>query len=1177
MNQKKADRILKTRGYFLLVSLVLLIVAGAWFTHYRGHIADTKMKNRVLTEAVELAHSLNLHYVKSLTFTPGDKDLPAYRRICEQMRAYSKLIHQRGIYSMKLIGGSIYFGPESYAESDPYASPPGTLYEEPSETDFEALRNGSTAVFGPITDEYGSFISALAPVIDPSTGEVLMVVGIDIPAEFHQKIIRNSRYLPVTLTALLLIILLAGFVLINKRLYFSPERKAKYRYLEALLVFAAGIIVTIALTILSNEAEKSEKEQIFSSKSYAVTDILRNALQGIVQDMQAIQMYITHSNLVTAREFHEFVRNLTITSTAEAYLWAPVDEVSQNVQSGNVQVFLEPGFIVPQSGMKFFTSGNLLSDSSLKKAILLSINTMLVTPVDSFPWDMPEGSGNYILALQSVFKPKLRPGSIYGDTVKGVLFTVVDLQKTLENSITSSGQYKQYFETGIYDMTEQQPHLAASFSMLPADKNAQLFSLPSEDNGYISRLVPLFLFGKTFVVLTRSTPAFHRAFPVVNGTFSLITGLFITIILAMFVSFQRNRQYFLEQSVDQRTQELNERVKELTCLNRINSEMRSVQNPDMLFRNIAGHLKQGMIFPELVVPEIEIENRKYVPDGDDTTGKTGKVIEEISMFGQNKGKITLYQSGKLSLLDEEHNMIKHVAHLLSRWLEKSEAENISKQRESEMNAFMDASTESILLIDTEGTIITANSEFSRVFRQPLSKLTGSNIFNVLPEKHREISLARVDEMLLTRSPVRYEIEHNNRIYYISLSPVKNHEYKIVNIAVFGIDITERKNIETELKKAMQKMEASDHLKTAFLNNISHEVRTPLNGILGFADIITQPGLSQHEIDQCLDILHVSSKRLTDTINDYMDMSLIVSGNLQPIHQPFFLSKTMMDIFDNFETFSKAKNLELKLGIPEKDTNFVFNQDEEMIKKVISQLVDNAIKFSTKGTIRFGFKIEGNLVCFHVEDEGIGISPEAINRIFENFVQEDISRTRQHEGSGLGLSIARGLVTLLGGDISVDSAKGAGSSFKIRIPVDASDKSISGSHQPSEKVASDKHPLVLVAEDDESSYLYLENVFTRRNIKLLRAKNGIQAVELSKSNPDIQLILMDLKMPEMDGFEATRQIKSFRPDVPVIAITAFAMSGDERKAMEAGCDDYLPKPLKLVTLMKKLENYGIPQA
>lgn len=369
---------------------------------------------------------------------------------------------------------------------------------------------------------------------------------------------------------------------------------------------------------------------------------------------------------------------------------------------------------------------------------------------------------------------------------------------------------------------------------------------------------------------------------------------------------------------------------------------------------------------------------------------------------------------------------------------------------------------------------------------------------------------------------------------------------------------------------MEKVEASDKLKTAFLNNISHEVRTPLNGILGFADIISQPGLSQHEIDQCLDILNVSSKRLIDTINDYMDMSHIVSGNLQISRQPFYISKTLMEINDDFDPFCKAKNLILKTTISEKNQHLLINQDEELIRKVISQLVDNAIKFSSKGTVAFGFDVAGPMVHFFVKDEGIGISNEAISRIFENFVQEDTSSTRQHEGSGLGLSIAKGIIGLLGGTIRVESTKGMGSSFYFTIPIDPNQDAVTKPETESPLPIQSQQPLILIAEDDESGFMFLENILTKRNLQLLRAKNGLEAVELCRQHSEIALVLMDLKMPLMDGYEATRQIKTFRTSLPIIAITAFAMSGDERKALEAGCDDYLAKPLKINVLMKKLE-------
>jgi len=1154
----------------LLGSLLILVFAGIWFTHYRSQIADAKIKNKLLSDAIELAHTLNLQMVKQLTFTDKDKNLPAYQRICQQMHAFGKLIYQKGIYSMKLVDGKIYFGPESYLEDDPDASPPGTLYEEPSQRDFEVLRTGNPAVFGPITDEYGSFISALAPVIDPLTGETLLVVGIDIPAENHEKTIRAAGYLPIALSVILFLILLTGFIMMNRRLYYEPEKKARYRYLEAALVLLSGIIVTTALSVLSTEAEKSEKEQIFNSKSYAYSDILRNAVYKIQDNIEDIDNFIAITGDISPAEFTTFVQPFASVSTAEAFFWVPLNAFPADGD----KIIPDPDFTVPSSANSFLEGKNLSAEKTIRQAILHSINTHLVSSADSFRFLNSSEDKSQFIVLKSVIRKNATTAGSSRDSIMGIVAAVMDWQKTLENSFKGSGQFKEHFDANVYDLSFDQPHILASLSDIPENEYLVSFQQIEDDSRYFSRIIPLFIFGKTFAIVANSTPAFHQAYPTINGRVSMITGLIITFVLALFVSFQRNRQYFLEQSVNERTSELNQRVKELTCLNKINDELRLTQNTDTLFGKILAHLHNGMQHPGKVIPEIVIENKKYLPDNEVTDDKSIGLSEEIQKFGVSSGTITIYLRSQVSFLDEEQNMLKHSAQLISRWLERKEAETISHKRESELKAFLNASTESIFLIDVEGLIITANEESSRRFKTPLNNLIGANIFAILPDSHALTSRAKVKELVETGSPVRYELEQSGRIFYISLSPVRNQDNEITNIAVFGIDITERKKIETELKKAIEKVEASDQLKTAFLNNISHEVRTPLNGILGFADIITQPGLSQAEIDQCLDILQVSSKRLVDTINDYMDMSLIVSGNMHIFRQPFFLSKTFLEVNDSFAPFSHAKNLELKLEIPESETNLLINQDEELVRKVLCQLMDNAIKFSSKGAIRHGFTLKKGFVQFYVKDEGIGINTEALGRIFENFQQEDVSRTRQHEGSGLGLSIAKGIINLMGGTIHVKSVKGQGSTFYFTLPVNPDQNPVPESVSDTFIGAQPEQPTIMIAEDDESSFLYLESVFKKKDIQLLRAKNGISAVELCREHPEIALVLMDLKMPLMDGFEATRQIKTFRNNLPVFAITAFALSGDERKALEAGCDEYLAKPLKAGILMKKIEKYKI---
>jgi PAS domain S-box-containing protein len=387
------------------------------------------------------------------------------------------------------------------------------------------------------------------------------------------------------------------------------------------------------------------------------------------------------------------------------------------------------------------------------------------------------------------------------------------------------------------------------------------------------------------------------------------------------------------------------------------------------------------------------------------------------------------------------------------------------------------------------------------------------------------------------------------------------------------DITDRRNVVEALKLAKEKAEASDKLKTSFLNNISHEVRTPLNGILGFAEIMSQPDLSEVDKKDSLLMLNESSDRLLNTITNYMDISLVTSGNLSVYKKDIIPGKILRRIFDNFETKCSNKKLELVLKIPEQTENLTINSDPEIILKIISHLLNNAIKFTEKGSIHFGYQIHESVIEFFVKDTGIGIGKESIEIVFDNFVKEDRGQYRITEGSGLGLSISKGMTESIGGKIHVESVLGEGSCFYVEIPL-ANNTLITPSGIAGNEVKIlNVGKLILVAEDDETNFYYLNALLSRETgATVLHASNGREAIELFEANPGIKLILMDIKMPEIDGFEATRQIRLTGSNVCIIAITAYAMSGDEEKIIAAGCDAYISKPINKKILLKKIAEF-----
>jgi|GEM_PF-1098061 len=385
------------------------------------------------------------------------------------------------------------------------------------------------------------------------------------------------------------------------------------------------------------------------------------------------------------------------------------------------------------------------------------------------------------------------------------------------------------------------------------------------------------------------------------------------------------------------------------------------------------------------------------------------------------------------------------------------------------------------------------------------------------------------------------------------------------------DITERKLAEKTLKFAKEKAEQSDRLKTSFLNNISHEVRTPLNGILGFAEIMSQPDdLSEEEKKLSHSMLLESSDRLLNTITNYMDISLIASGNMIVNRKDFVPGQIMKELLGKYMTICSGRKLELLLKMPEHSDRLSINSDPEIISKIMSHLLNNAIKYTEKGSIQYGFTIRENELEFFVKDTGIGIGKESFKRIFEHFIKEDRGPLKITEGSGLGLSISTGLVVLLGGKIWVESEKRKGSCFYFTIPVEKKIEDHILIPTAGKQTTNVETNSILVAEDDEVNFFYLKALLKQNtSAEIIHASNGKEAIDKFKENPNIGLVLMDIKMPVMDGLEATRQIKAINRNIPVIAITAYAMPGDENRITEAGCDYYLNKPINKKLLLDKM--------
>ena len=488
---------------------------------------------------------------------------------------------------------------------------------------------------------------------------------------------------------------------------------------------------------------------------------------------------------------------------------------------------------------------------------------------------------------------------------------------------------------------------------------------------------------------------------------------------------------------------------------------------------------------------------------------------------------------------------------------------------------------SVIITDLQGNITYANPAVIRLTGYSLGELTGKNPRIFSSGDKPKVEYETLWETISSGKEWKGEFHNkkkNGELYWesASISPILDEKGEITHFLAIKEDITDREKMTTDLIEAKVRAEASDKLKTAFLNNISHEVRTPLNGILGFSELILQPDIQQEEKESYLEILNESSERLVNTITNYMDISLIVSGNMFVSSKPFEIIPLLDKIYEKFLPKCKAGNLEFIKQIPQELKNKSLISDPSLLEKAISHLVDNAIKFTKNGNVTIGSTHNKNEIELFVKDTGTGISVDAQSLVFEFFRQEEVANTRGYEGSGLGLSIAKGLIELLGGKIRLESEKGKGSTFYITLPSKSQSQPQSQPQpQPEPHPEISGSPVILIAEDDETSSAFLQMILEKRSFICLLAYNGGEALEMCRSHPEISLVLMDLRMPVMDGLEATCKIREFRKNLPIIAVTAYAMTGDSEKALEAGCDDYISKPvttnLLLETIKRQLKN------
>jgi len=626
----------------------------------------------------------------------------------------------------------------------------------------------------------------------------------------------------------------------------------------------------------------------------------------------------------------------------------------------------------------------------------------------------------------------------------------------------------------------------------------------------------------------------------------------------------------------------------------IAAKQKSLDIENKRFKITMDAMNSGVYVIDMFNHKLLFLNKFFVDLFGDKTGekcyKALRGLDEPCKFCSNSNSLEKNKNSNKTHVWEAQNEIskrwyQHRDHEIDwvdgRTVRMGEAIDITDQIEANKqirmhSQFVKTTSQSVLIADLEENIIFVNEALLKTGgfdhqNEIIGKSTDAFTDEQGVIKLKQEILPSIFEKGYYNGELNFR-KKDNTIYLGEIScsfiPNKTGEPEFF-VAMFN-DITGRKQVEKDLILAKEKAEESNRLKSAFINNMSHEIRTPLNGINGFLELLLDSNYEVEDKKEYIDIIKTSSDRLITTVTDIMEISKIEAGLLDLSEKEVTVNGIFNEIFNSFSIDAKEKNLSLKQIPSLSDNEAKIFIDNQKLTGILTNLIKNAIKFTNSGSVTFGYKLKADILEFYVKDTGIGIPKNRQQAIFNRFEQADIEDTRVYEGSGLGLAIAKSYVEVMGGKIWLNSKEGVGTEFTFTIPYKTkSQLPIANNQLPTAK-KSLKSLTVLIVEDEKVNNQFFEIIFKNTFKHIIYVETGQTAIDGCKNNPEIDLILMDIKMPVMNGYTATREIRKFNKDVIIIAQTAFGMAGDKRKAIEAGCNDYITKPIDKDQLLKMIK-------
>lgn len=1197
-----------------LVAVVLFAGCGA--AVWRGRTVDADLRYQMLHQAVAIARQINVEQVRTLSFTAEDRSHPAFQRMRHQLMAYAKAANIRSLYSMAIRNERIVFGPESLAEDDPYASPPGTLYEKPPPSLFEVFQSRVGLTLGPHVDEYGSFVTACAPVIDPQTGKTLLVIGIDMEAQVWQAAIARARLHPILFALTLAMIVLGGGFLLERRRLLPVERQGRLHYIELWLTASVGLLLALAAAYLAHDGEVRFRQTRFVQLAETQAGGVSKALHDLRDyRLEALGRFFEASQQVGREEFQTFSDFLHKDELVQTWEWIPAVPPAAKadleaaahrdglpdytIYEENLQGQRKPPegrdvsypvyYAEPLAESKSALGYEVSSEPTRRAALEVAVRTGMTTATDPITLVQESGSEQGMVVFRPVFSEVRSTGHL-----RGFVAAVLRFDSLTERALAQFGHEPDVTKIELFQLGTSHPPWPLTPSALnETHQDTAECRSPFDNNPDISVTVPLFAFGKAFAIRVHPGPSFLAANPLRAGWGVGMTGLLLTAVLTTLVGLLTKGRVALENQVLARTAELRQSEEKYRAFFATSQDCVFITSlgGELVDCNDAavalfGHNNKEEVLSLNVsdlylTPEDRAQHLAIMREKGFTREypvlmrkKDGTVISTIISSIVRKdpsGQVIGFQGTVRDVTDREN------------------AERALRESEDKLNRVVSAAQDAIIILDPQGNVSLWNEAAVRIFGYPAEEAMGQNLHRLLaPARFQEDHAVGFAEFLHsgTGKAVGKVLElaalrKNGEEFPVELSlssmQLKGEWYAI------GIlrDITERKRSQNVLIETNQRLEQAisranemafqaeraNMAKSEFLANMSHEIRTPMNGVIGMTGLLLDTDLSDEQ-RQYAELARASGKALLSVVNDILDFSKIEARKLDLEILDFNLLTILEDTAELLALKAHEKGLEM-VCLVEPQTPLHLRGDPGRLRQILVNMTGNAIKFTPSGsvTIQAGLELEHEgsaVIRFEVKDTGIGIPKDRLHALFSPFTQVDGSTTRKYGGTGLGLSISKQLVELMGGRIGVESEEGKGSTFWFTVAFEKQPEA----DQPSPEASPELHGMhILVADDHAANRRMVTALLRNWNCRCDEADDGKRALGMLRAaaadGDPYRAALIDLEMAERDADELGHWIKTPPRgcDTLLVMMTTLGGRTASGRLKAAGIDTYLAKPIR----------------